>query len=534
MIKKLIFLLGAIALAVVSVALISQTYPVKTSLLDSPKPYFQTDRAIHAAILSQKKTEVADLDRNNLQKATASLFAKLKADQKYDQIIVVYDPSYPATDPDILIEQARHDFPSAKLQSLIVQTTDTEITLYDQVKAAGNLDATLVVVHSYLNYTDQIPELADFEKAHYQNVYDHLDKKAINTIPYTNSEAIKALYQIAKEQNSLKSLPTLADNTFQYQIQFLAEGSGAKTQVAHLVFFGDMMLGRHVRVLMDANKSLDYPFAKLDHAYLQSNDLLIANLEGPIAEKAIATSKSIAFRFLPDIAPLLQRHYFDALSQANNHAFDMGKQGFADTTKYLQNNNIVPFGNARELSDLSVAKFDLNGQKVALLGLNHTDFKLDKPAVIAKIKSLGEEGYQVFPYIHWGIEYQHTPTTEQIELAHSFVDAGAKAVIGMHPHVVESIEIYNNAPIFYSLGNTVFDQYFSPDTQEGLTLAMELSPQKMTILLLPISIRQSQPELMNPDQRTAFLQKLAGWWRYDQEIKDQIEKGKIVINLAKN
>lgn len=534
MIKKLVFLFGAIALAVFSVALISQNYPIKTSLLDSPKPYFQTERTIHAAILSQKKTDIADLDRNNLQKATASLFTKLKADQKYNQIIVVYDPGYPATDPDVLLEQAKHDFPSAKLQSLIAKTTDTETAIYDQLKKTGDSKATLVVVHSYLNYSDQLPELADFEKAHSQNVFDHLNKKALSTIPYTNSESVKALYQIAKEHNSLKSLPTLADNTFQYQIQFLAEGSGSETQVAHLVFFGDMMLGRHVRVLMDANKSLDYPFTKLDRAYLQANDLLIGNLEGPIAEKAVATSKSIAFRFLPDIAPLLQKHHFDALSQANNHAFDMGKQGFADTTKYLQDNDIVPFGNARELTELSVAKFDLNGQKIALLGLNHTDFKLDKPAVIAKIKVLAEEGYQVFPFIHWGVEYQHTPTTEQIELAHSFVDAGAKAVIGMHPHVVESLEIYNNSPIFYSLGNTIFDQYFSPDTQEGLTLAMELSPQKMTILLMPISIRQSQPELMNPEQRTAFLQKMAGWWRYDQEIKDQIEKGKIVINLAKN
>lgn len=534
MIKKLVFLFGAIALAVASVTLISQNTTVKTSVLDSPKPYFQTERVIHASILSQKKTEVADLDRNNLQKATASLFAKLKADQKYDQIIAIYDPSYPTTDPDILLEQAKHDFPNAKFQSLIAKSTDSETTIYDQLKVLPTQTTTLFLVQSYLNYTDQIPELADFEKAHYQNVFDHLDKKALNTIPYTNSEAVKALYQVAKEQNSLKSLPTLADTTFQYQIQFLAEGSGAPTQVAHLVFFGDMMLGRHVRVLMDANKSLDYPFAKLDRAYLQANDLLIANLEGPIAEKAIATSKSIAFRFLPDIAPLLQQHYFDALSQANNHAFDMGKQGFADTTKYLQDNNIVAFGNARELTDLSAAKFDLNGQKVALLGLNHTDFKLDKPAITAKIKSLTEEGYQVFPFIHWGVEYQHTPTSEQIELAHSFVDAGAKAVIGMHPHVVESVEIYNNAPIFYSLGNTIFDQYFSPDTQEGLTLAMELSPQKMTILLMPISIHQSQPELMSPDQRTAFLQKLSSWWRYDQEIKDQIEKGKIVINLAKN
>ncbi|MCC6643188.1 CapA family protein [Candidatus Peregrinibacteria bacterium] len=178
----------------------------------------------------------------------------------------------------------------------------------------------------------------------------------------------------------------------------------------------------------------------------------------------------------------------------------------------------------------------MHGQKIALLGLNHTDFKLDLKKATDQITALHDQGYQVIPFIHWGAEYQHQPTTEQIKFAHAFVDAGAFAVVGMHPHVVESVEIYNHAPIFYSLGNTIFDQNFSQDTQEGLTLAMEISPEKLSIILLPIRIERSQPRLMTPAERTDFLvNKLATWWRYDdQEIKAQIEKGKIVINLAKN
>jgi poly-gamma-glutamate synthesis protein (capsule biosynthesis protein) len=278
----------------------------------------------------------------------------------------------------------------------------------------------------------------------------------------------------------------------------------------------------------------DYPFQNMDNAYLQTNDLLIANLEGPVAQKAISTTKSIAFRFLPDIVPLLKKYHFDTFSIANNHALDMGAQGLTDTYQLLQEGGLTPFGHPRDLSDRSVAFHTVNGRKIALLGLNHTDFKLDKVAVVNRISELRAGGYDVIPFIHWGVEYKHTPSTEQVELAHAFVDAGATAVVGMHPHVVQSVEIYNKAPIFYSLGNAVFDQYFSQDTQEGLSFTMRLEPEELHIYLSPIKIEQSQFRLMYPQERAQFLQKLSDWWRYDQETKDQIVKGEIVIKMAKN
>lgn len=102
MLKKWIFAIGLTALGVLACVLILQEQPVKTDLLNGPKTYFQTDRIIHTAILSQKKTGVAELDRKDLERATLSLFTKLKADQKYTRIIAIYDPSYPKTDPDLL------------------------------------------------------------------------------------------------------------------------------------------------------------------------------------------------------------------------------------------------------------------------------------------------------------------------------------------------------------------------------------------------------------------------------------------------
>jgi poly-gamma-glutamate synthesis protein (capsule biosynthesis protein) len=502
------------------------------NLISPPKTYFSSDRSIHAVILSQKDTKIPELNRRNLNHAAITLFNNLKKDQAIDRIVLVFDPAFPANEVDPFQAQVKSSFPQAKYSTLHPRPEQSENDLYSEL-SYSHTAGTLIILHSYLNYTDFDPDLLELQKAHYKDAFDNLSKASLETIAFTNSTALKAVYQLAKEAGARKALPTLEDNIQGYQIKFLAEGTSTSTQNINLTFFGDMMLGRHVRQLMDKN-SLDYPFQKMDNSYLQINDLLIANLEGPVAEKAVPTSKAIAFRFLPDIIPLLKKYHFDALSLANNHALDMGAGGLADSYRLLANAALTPFGHPNQITPHSAALFDLHGQKIAILGLNHTDFKLDKKATLAHIQKLTAEGYRVIPFIHWGTEYVHKPGNTEVELAHSFVDAGAIAVIGMHPHVVQSIEIYNDTPIFYSLGNAIFDQYFSPDTQEGLSLSMRLTETEMQLYLVPIKIEQGQFRLMLPEEKTKFLAKLVDWWRYDEQTKEQILKGKIIIRYSKD
>ena len=81
------------------------------------------------------------------------------------------------------------------------------------------------------------------------------------------------------------------------------------------------------------------------------------------------------------------------------------------------------------------------------------------------------------------------------ELAHSFVDAGAEIVIGSHPHVVEESEAYKGKHIYYSLGNFIFDQYFSEDVQHGLLLQVTFGQGGV------LSVREIPIELKH-DRRT--------------------------------
>ena len=76
---------------------------------------------------------------------------------------------------------------------------------------------------------------------------------------------------------------------------------------------------------------------------------------------------------------------------------------------------------------------------------------------------------------------------QQEELAHALIEAGADAVIGNHPHVAQDIEVYEGVPIFYSLGNFVFDQYFSQDVQEGLMLTVSVVDAKLQFTLTPVT-----------------------------------------------
>lgn len=296
----------------------------------------------------------------------------------------------------------------------------------------------------------------------------------------------------------------------------------------YLVAFGDVMLGRYVRTLMDIS-GLNYPFEKMDDSYLKVNDLLLANLEGPITTKAIRTSTGMSFGFFPDTAALLKKHHFDLLSQANNHAFDKTGIGYEESLRYLREEGIVPFGNAREITGDSVAYLHVRGQKFAFFGLEEVNTPINDAKALETVKELVQKGYRVIVFPHWGVEYQHKANQRQRDLAHAWIDAGAYAVIGHHPHVIQTYETYKGRPIFYSLGNAIFDQYWSVPTQKGLSIALAMNDDHMTIYFLPITLSASQMRLMKEDEAAAQLQQLVSWGEHSEEEKEAILSGKLIL-----
>jgi len=145
---------------------------------------------------------------------------------------------------------------------------------------------------------------------------------------------------------------------------------------------------------------------------------------------------------------------------------------------------------------------------------------------IKTVKYLNPDNFLMVS-LHWGEEYKLINSPAQQSLSHRIIKAGADLIIGHHPHVVQNIEKYQGKLIYYSLGNFIFDQYFSPDTQEGLAVGLEIHPDRLVCRLFPLQINLSQPVLMKQNKAREFLIQLAN--RSDNRLVDEIKSGIIKI-----
>lgn len=110
--------------------------------------------------------------------------------------------------------------------------------------------------------------------------------------------------------------------------------------------------------------------------------------------------------------------------------------------------------------------------------------------------------------VHWGVEFSYRPTATQMRIARFCIDQGADAIIGSHPHVLQGIEIYKGRPIFYSLGNFIFDQTYEPACQSLFAIMRVSSKGLREILVRPVYIRGCTPELATREKREEIIASL--------------------------
>jgi gamma-polyglutamate biosynthesis protein CapA len=243
-----------------------------------------------------------------------------------------------------------------------------------------------------------------------------------------------------------------------------------------LLFAGDLMFDRGIRYYAAQNGGNDFVFDKIS-AELSKNDLVVANLEGPITDFKSVSAGTIAgsannyfFTFDKSLAKTLFSQNIRLVDLGNNHILNFGQSGLNSTKKYLSDANVNYFGAPG--SGKGVVE-NIGGIKLGFISYNQ--FAEDNlQDVVNEIKKIKTASDVAVIFCHWGNEYQLTATESQKELAHQFVDAGADLVVGSHPHVIEPMEIYNGKRIYYSLGNFIFDQYFSEDVRNGLGVEVKI------------------------------------------------------------
>jgi hypothetical protein len=254
---------------------------------------------------------------------------------------------------------------------------------------------------------------------------------------------------------------------------------------------------------------------------IKGADLAMANFENPAPNRFSWHRTKTVFTADPDLIGGLADAGIDYVGLANNHIGDAGDNGILQTIANVKKHGLKSSGAGKDLTAArKPAIFDVNGTRVAILAYDaiapgyHAatgepgSSKLTIKAVQAGVKAARKSGAEVvivFP--HWGTEYRYSPFQNQQKLARQIIDAGADMIIGNHAHYAAAVEVYKGKPIWYALGNFVFDQTWSEPTMEGISLELTFQGADLRqIRMRPhIILDKAQPNFLDPAKDGRFV-----------------------------
>jgi len=269
---------------------------------------------------------------------------------------------------------------------------------------------------------------------------------------------------------------------------------------------GDIMLGGTGTPEFE-KFGYDYPFDKV-RALLKQSQLVFGNLEGPLTHvEHEAVAKKYRYRSPPEkVAPALRNAGFNVVSLANNHAMDQGAEGLKHTIEALERAGIRHTGGGMNLAEArKPAILDAAGARVAFLAYTLTfpeEFwaTAQRPGspfgheaqVRADIAAATKQADIVLVSFHWGQEGKTELRDYQKQLGRAAIDAGASAVIGHHPHVLQGVERYRHGVILYSLGNFAFGTY-GPEAFTSALAQLTFRARRLAdVRLHPLNVRNAE------------------------------------------
>lgn len=289
-------------------------------------------------------------------------------------------------------------------------------------------------------------------------------------------------------------------------VSLLSNGCKQDDKSLKIYFVGDLLLDRGVRKQINTN-GVGSLFNYVKPIFKEA-DAVVANLECPITKISAPVYKKYIFRGEPEWLMEIKNSGITHLVMANNHTYDQGRNGIKETYFNLISNKLIPVGYGVNQDDackpIIIEKEDI---KVALfssvlLPLENWSYLPDSVGVcqataedlkqrIKEFKTLHAD-YKIVIVLHWGAEFQETPLIAQRQQAEELIDAGADAIIGHHPHVVQPKSIYKGKPIFYSIGNFIFDQRYKPATK-ALMVKLVFSKKEDAFSILSLEIKNCVP-----------------------------------------
>jgi len=275
-----------------------------------------------------------------------------------------------------------------------------------------------------------------------------------------------------------------------------------------VIAVGDIMLDGTARPVF-AQNGYDYAFASVRHLF-QGAAMVFGNLEGPLTARGTGEQdKTYVFRSPPEpVSRALKNAGFTVVSLANNHTLDFGPEGLQDTIDALDAAGIAHAGAGPDLASARrPAFFETAGKRIAVLAYSvtlpeHFYAGVDKPGtafaheahVRADVRAARQQADIVLVSFHWGQEGKTALRDYQVQLGRAAIDAGAAAVLGHHPHILQAVERYRDGVILYSLGNFTFGSY-SPQARVSAVAELTFDGNRVASLRMhPINVNNFQVE----------------------------------------
>ena len=266
------------------------------------------------------------------------------------------------------------------------------------------------------------------------------------------------------------------------------------------------MLGRGVAQALDGD--WDAAFDDVQ-PWLARADLAFANLESPLTTAPfVPPSGGMGGRYdlraPPEAVAALRAAGFDVVSLANNHALDAGAVGLSQAMATLEQAGIIG------VVDAGPVYPSTHLPMYCFLALDDSVEPLDVHAAALAVTAAADEGGLVIVSVHWGGEYQASPSPRQRAVARALADAGADLVIGHGPHVLQRVEWVGETLVAYSLGNFLFDQPYPADCRWGAVLRVVVRDDRIVAVdALPTVAQRGRVKRAASEDAAAILARLA-------------------------
>lgn len=444
------------------------------------------------------------------------------------------DPSISPTISNSTFTKTTYFVPVTNLKSMVLNVSANDLkavevsVLSDEVEQIKSIEGleNIAKVKEFGTY-QELFEYINSDKTRLGIVgFDKLDQK-LKALDYENSRLL------AKGADLTSYKLKLVEEEFSKEVSE-NQSNFDQTKLKVVGHTGSIIGARGV--MLTAQRRFNNDYTKLFEStkpLFDSMDYVSATLEAPFEGTGKYCDRCLTFVGDDRLVNGIKYSGIDMVSLGANHIMNGGVSALKNSQTKLTEAGILHTG-ASTINNDDAGKpvlADVNGLKIAYLGFvdspgrsewaqknspgaaNISDWEIDVNGNTTKYEP-NEERIKyffqrakdlkpdlIFVIMHWGgQEYKQVPTAYTKKLASLMVKHGADAILGDHPHWVQEMEFMENKPVFYCVGNYVFDQTWSEETKQGLSAEMSIYNGKIVNLRFYPHYVQTQgvPELIPP------------------------------------